>query len=72
MIIKSIVVIDGKEVEVKELEDNLPEADHKQKIRSKRKERDNASRGLIAVTVASMMLNAVMAVIIYILQAGPI
>lgn len=51
---------------------NLPEADHKQKIRSKRKERDNASRGLIAVTVASMMLNAVMAVIIYILQAGPI
>lgn len=52
---------------------SLPEADHKRKkIRSKRKERDNASRGLIAVTVASMMLNAVMAVIIYILQAGPI
>ena len=54
---------------------NLPEADHKQesrKIRSKRKERDSAARGLIAVTVASMMLNAVMAVIIYILQAGPI
>lgn len=54
---------------------NLPEADHKQekqKIRYKRKERDNAARGLIAVTVASMMLNAVMAVIIYILQAGPI
>lgn len=51
---------------------NLPEADHKQKIRSKRKERDNASRGLIAVTVASMMLNVVMAVIIYILQAGSI
>lgn len=54
---------------------SLPEADHKQesrKIRSKRKERDSATRGLIAVTVASMMLNAVMAVIIYILQAGPI
>lgn len=51
---------------------NFPEADHKQKIRSKRKERDSAARGLIAVTVASMMLNAVMAVIIYILQAGPI
>lgn len=54
---------------------NLPEADHKQKrrkIRCKRKERDSAARGLIAVTVASMMLNAVMAVIIYILQAGPI
>lgn len=54
---------------------SLPEEDHKQesrKIRRKRKERDNAARGLIAVTVASMMLNAVMAVIIYILQAGPI
>lgn len=52
---------------------NFPEADHKQqKIRHKRKERDSAARGLIAVTVASMMLNAVMAVIIYILQAGPI
>lgn len=52
---------------------NFPEADHKQqKIRHKRKERDSAARGLIAVTVASMMLNAVMAMIIYILQAGPI
>lgn len=54
---------------------NLPEADHKRekrKIRRKRKERDNAARGLVTVTVASMMLNAVMAVIIYILQAGPI
>ena len=54
---------------------NFPEADHKQerrKIRCKRKERDNAARGLVTVTVASVMLNAVMAVIIYILQAGPI
>ena len=52
---------------------NFPEADHKrEKIQRKRKERDNAARGLIAVTVAIMMLNAVMAVIIYILQAGPI
>lgn len=52
---------------------NFPETDRKrEKIRCKRKERDNAARGLIAVTVASMMLNAVMAVIIYILQAGPI
>lgn len=52
---------------------SLPEADHKQKkIRRKRKERDNAARGLVTVTVASVMLNAVMAVIIYILQAGPI
>lgn len=55
---------------------SLPEEDHKQErhksIQHKRKERDSAARGLIAVTVASMMLNAVMAVIIYILQAGPI
>lgn len=51
---------------------NFPEADHKQKIQRKRKERDSAARGLVTVTVASMMLNAVMAVIIYILQAGPI
>lgn len=54
---------------------NLPEADHKRerrKIRRKRKERDNAARGLVTVTVVSVMLNAVMAVIIYILQAGPI
>ena len=52
---------------------NLPEEDHKRKkIQRKRKERDNAARGLVTVTVASMMLNAVMAVIIYILQAGPI
>lgn len=54
---------------------SLPEADHKRekrKIQRKRKERDKSARGLIAVTVASMMLNAVMAVIIYILQAGPI
>lgn len=52
---------------------NFPEADRKrEKIQHKRKERDSAARGLIAVTVASMMLNAVMAVIIYILQAGPI
>ena len=52
---------------------NFPKANHKQeKIQHKRKERDSAARGLIAVTVASMMLNAVMAMIIYILQAGPI
>ena len=52
---------------------NFLEADHKQKkIQRKRKERVSAARGLIAVTIASMMLNVVMAVIIYILQAGPI
>lgn len=42
---------------------NFPEEDHKQeKIQHKRKERDSAARGLIAVTVASMMLNAVVLV----------
>lgn len=54
---------------------HYPEADHepdRREIQCKRKERDNAARGLIAVTVASMILNAVMAVIIYILQVGPI
>lgn len=52
---------------------NFPEANRKRKkIQRKRKERDNAARGLVTVTVASMMLNAVMAMIIYILQAGPI
>ena len=35
-------------------------------------ERDTAARGLIGVTAASLLLNAVQAVIIYILQAGPI
>ena len=37
-----------------------------------RKKRDWAARGLIGVTAASLLLNAVQAVIIYILQAGPI
>ena len=43
---------------------NFPKANRKRKkIQRKRKERDNAARGLVTVTVASMMLNAVMAVI---------
>lgn len=37
-----------------------------------RRERSKAARGLIGVTAASLLLNAVQAVIIYILQAGPI
>ena len=37
-----------------------------------RKRRDWAARGLIGVTTASLLLNAVQAVIIYILQVGPI
>ena len=34
--------------------------------------RNTAARGLIGVTAASLLLNAVQAVIIYVLQAGPI
>lgn len=34
--------------------------------------RNKAARGLIGVTAASLALNAVQAVIIYVLQAGPI
>ena len=34
--------------------------------------RSRAARGLIGVTAASLLLNAVQAVIIYVLQAGPI
>lgn len=37
-----------------------------------RRERSKATRGLIGVTAASLLLNAVQAVIIYILQVGPI
>ena len=34
--------------------------------------RNTAARGLIGATAASLLLNAVQAVIIYVLQAGPI
>lgn len=34
--------------------------------------RNRAARGLIRVTAASLLLNMIQAVIIYILQAGPI
>ena len=34
--------------------------------------RNAATRGLIGVTAASLLLNSVQAVIIYVLQAGPI
>ena len=36
------------------------------------RKRNTAARGLIGVTAASLMLNAVQSVIIYVLQAGPI
>uniref|UniRef100_UPI00402AEF45 hypothetical protein n=1 Tax=[Ruminococcus] torques TaxID=33039 RepID=UPI00402AEF45 len=51
---------------------SLPEADHKQKIQRKRKERDKSARWLVRVAVASLTMNMVQWVIIYILQAGPI
>ena len=37
-----------------------------------RQKRNKAEKGLIGVTAASLLLNAVQAVIIYILQVGPI
>ena len=37
-----------------------------------RKKRNTAEKGLIGVTAALLLLNAVQAVIIYVLQAGPI
>lgn len=37
-----------------------------------RQKRNKAEKGLIGVTAASLLLNAVQAVIIYVQQAGPI
>ena len=37
-----------------------------------RKKRNRAARGLMAALAASLLLNAAQAVIIYVLQAGPI
>ena len=37
-----------------------------------RQKRNKEEKGLIGVTAASLLLNAVQAVIIYVLQAGPI
>ena len=37
-----------------------------------RQKRNKAEKGLIGVTAASLLLNAVQAVIIYVLQVGPI
>ena len=41
-------------------------------IRHKRERRDKARRWLIGIAAASLALNMVQSVIIYILQAGPI
>ena len=41
-------------------------------IRHKREQRDKARRWLIGIAAASVALNMVQSVIIYILQAGPI
>lgn len=37
-----------------------------------RRERSKAARGLIGVIAASLLLNVIQSVIIYVLQAGPI
>lgn len=42
------------------------------RIRHKRERRDKSARWLIRVASASLVLNMVQSVIIYILQAGPI
>ena len=42
------------------------------RIRHKRSRRDKSARWLIRVAAASLVLNMVQSVIIYILQAGPI
>lgn len=42
------------------------------RIRHKREQRDKSARWLIRVASASLVLNMVQSVIIYILQAGPI
>lgn len=51
---------------------NFPEEDHKREIQCKRKEGDKSARWLVRVAVASLTMNMVQWVIIYILQAGPI
>ena len=42
------------------------------RIRHKREQRDKSARWLIGIAAASLVLNMVQSVIIYILQAGPI
>lgn len=42
------------------------------RIRHKRAQRDKSARWLIRVAAASLVMNMVQSVIIYILQAGPI
>ena len=41
-------------------------------IRHKRERRDKARRWLVGIAAASLVLNMVQSVIIYILQAGPV
>ncbi|MEJ8735817.1 MULTISPECIES: hypothetical protein [Mediterraneibacter] len=38
----------------------------------KRKQRDQATKGIVTIAFVSLALNMVQAVVIYILQAGPI
>ena len=64
----SLIPIEAAEIFRKRIQ----QSGRNERSSAKEKKRDNAARGLVTVTVASMMLNAVMAVIIYILQAGRI
>ena len=50
----------------------VPATEPKQDPAPIQRKRNTAARGLIGVTAASLLLNAVQAVIIYVLQAGPI
>lgn len=50
----------------------IPAAVSKREPAPIQQKRNKAARGLIGVTAASLLLNAVQAVIIYVLQAGPI
>lgn len=59
-------------IDLKRTRPILAEAPKSTDPASIRRERDKAARGLVGVTAASLLLNAVQAVIIYILKAGPI
>ena len=50
----------------------VPATEPKQDPAPIQQKRNKAEKGLIGVTAASLLLNAVQAVIIYVLQAGPI
>lgn len=59
-------------IDLKRTRPILAEAPKSADPASIQQKRNKAARGLIGVTAASLLLNAVQAVIIYVLQAGPI